>query len=71
MTYQTKRARITNYLKKAIASIQVSGKDGSLRLLVSATSLELGVAEKDILEVLETFQNAGVLKINQDIVVVF
>jgi hypothetical protein len=72
MTYQTRRNKITIFLKKVIKDLELSKKDSAdKKMLVANVSLELGIAEKDIEEVLETFEKAGILKINDNKIVLY
>ena len=64
--YQTKKAKITAYLRKVIKDLETSAKDNTeLSYLTAVTALDLGVSESEVLEVLKTFENAKVLKINE------
>ena len=71
MQYQTKKMRITGFLKKVIRDLEKEGGEAKKDLLVATVSLELGVSEKDIEEVLETFQKANILKIVGDDIVLY
>jgi hypothetical protein len=72
MTYQTRRNKITIFLKKVIKDLELSKKDNAdKKVLIANVSLELGIAEKDIEEVLETFEKAGILKINDNKIVLY
>jgi len=72
MQYQTKKMRITAYLKKVINSLMGAERDeANKKLLVAYASLEMGIGEKEIEEVLETFERAGILKINGDKLIVY
>jgi hypothetical protein len=72
MQYQTKKMKITAFLKKIINGLEQAKKDTAEKsLLVASASLELGIAEKDIEEVLETFERAKILKINDNKVVLY
>jgi hypothetical protein len=63
--------RITGFLKKVIRDLEKEGGEAKKDLLVATVSLELGVSEKDIEEVLETFQKANILKIVGDDIVLY
>ena len=72
MAYESKRKKLTNYMRKIISERQLANDDTlDRKLLVANISLDLGVVEKDIEEILETFQNAGILKINNDKIVLY
>jgi len=72
MAYESKRKKLTNYMRKIINERQLANEDTlDRKLLVANISLDIGVVEKDIEEILETFQNAGILKINNDKIVLY
>ena len=72
MAYESKRKKLTNYMRKIINERQIANEDTlDRKLLVANVSLDIGVVEKDIEEILETFQNAGILKINNDKIVIY
>jgi hypothetical protein len=72
MGYESKRKKLTNYMRKIISERQTANEDTlDRKLLVANVSLDIGIAEKDIEEILETFQNAGILKINNDKIVLY
>jgi len=71
MQYQTKKMRITSFLKKAVKDLEKVGGVAKKNNLVANASLDLGVSEKDIEEVLETFERASILKMNGDDIVIY
>jgi Ca2+-binding EF-hand superfamily protein len=67
MQYETKRQKITKYLKSAFASLKANEKESAnKKALVSVCSLDLGISENSILEILQTFENAGIIEIKEN-----
>jgi hypothetical protein len=72
MGYESKRKKLTNYMRKIITDRQQSGdEEMDHKLLVANISLDMGVIEKDIEDILLTFQNAGILKLNNDKIIIY
>lgn len=70
--YTTKRAKITSRVKIVIDALLVAGIESKpKKQLIATISLDLGVKENEVLEVLETFANAGLVKINNEEVFVY
>jgi len=63
MQYKTKRQRITNYLNSLFSKLKEANKTADMQLLIATTSLELGIRESDIKEVIQTFQDANLIEI--------
>ncbi len=68
--YETKIKKITRYLKEVIRLLKESKKIGDKTTILAMASIELGIREKDVLEVLETFGRAKIIEINGEEVLV-
>jgi hypothetical protein len=72
MQYVTKRQKITKYLKGMFNSLIEADKEIAQKdKLVASASLDLGVKESEVLEVLDTYHNAGIVKINDNEVFIY
>ena len=70
MQYETKRQRVTKYLRFLFNALKENGRTGSFKGIVANASLELGVSEKDIEPVIHTFEHANIIEIDGDDIVV-
>jgi len=61
--YQTKRSRITNYLKNIFDRLRDNGKTANKSILIATVSLELGVREREVEDVLNTYAHANMIEI--------
>lgn len=69
--YQTKRQKITNYIKSILNSLKNNESKSASKIPVIANcSIDLGVSEREVEEVLFTFEKAGLLEIKDDNILV-
>jgi hypothetical protein len=65
--YQTKRQKITRWLKGSIETLKASKKESAIReALVANCALDLGVREEDVYDVLSTFERAMLIEVKGD-----
>ena len=72
MIYVTKKKKINEEIKKVIRTLEQSeGGIGKKDLIVSSICIELGVSEANVLEALELFEKAIILKVTDKEIILY